>query len=169
MLKLLEKIVNKRPIYILTRSPNQYPNYKTSTEIKPIRKYKGGIVIIDDMLSAPNSSQIAEFFTRGKLEGLKVFYISQSCFGIPKQSIRINSDRLILFKQTIRKVQRVYFDIGGFDMKCDEFKISCHKASSEKLSYLCIDMTKNKNEGKYRFFNGSKNTNKGCIPETESF
>ena len=36
MLKVLEKIGNKRPIHIITRSPNQYPNYKTSTEIKPI-------------------------------------------------------------------------------------------------------------------------------------
>ena len=33
MLKVLEKIGNKRPIHIITRSPNQYPNYKTSTEI----------------------------------------------------------------------------------------------------------------------------------------
>ena len=30
MLKVLEKIGNKRPIHIITRSPNQYPNYKTS-------------------------------------------------------------------------------------------------------------------------------------------
>ena len=33
MLKVLEKIGNKRPIHIITRSPNQYPNYKTITEI----------------------------------------------------------------------------------------------------------------------------------------
>ena len=28
MLKILEKTGNRRPIHILTRSPNQYPNYK---------------------------------------------------------------------------------------------------------------------------------------------
>ena len=27
MLKVLEKIGSKRPIHIITRSPNQYPNY----------------------------------------------------------------------------------------------------------------------------------------------
>ena len=32
------KIGDKRPIHIITRSPNQYPNYKTSNEIKPINK-----------------------------------------------------------------------------------------------------------------------------------
>ena len=50
MLKKLEKIGNKRPIHIITRSPNQYPDYKTNTEIKPINKYKGSVVIFDDML-----------------------------------------------------------------------------------------------------------------------
>ena len=28
MLKILEKIGNRRPIHIITRSPNQYPNFK---------------------------------------------------------------------------------------------------------------------------------------------
>ena len=82
MLKVLEKISNKRPIHIITRSPNQYANYKTSNEIKPINKYKGSVVIFDDMLGARNSSQIDEFFTRGRHENLDVSYISQRYFGL---------------------------------------------------------------------------------------
>ena len=169
MLKVLEKIGNKRPVHIITRSPNQYPNYKTNTEIKPINKYKGSIVIFDDMLGARNSSQIDEFFTRGRHEDLDVYYISQSYFALPRQSIRNNSDILILFKQTLRDVQSMYYDIGAYDMKYDEFKEMCHKAWDEKYNYLCIDMTKNKNEGKYRIFNESKTTYIECIPETEPF
>ena len=169
MLKVLEKIGNKRPIHIITRSPNQYPNYKTSIEIKPINKYKGSIVIFDDMLGAKNSSQIDEFFTRGRHENLDVYYISQSYFGLPRQSIRNNSDRLILFKQTLRDVQIMYYDIGAYDMNYDEFKLMCHKAWDEKYNYLCIDLTKNKNEGKYRIFNESKTTYIDCIPESEPF
>ena len=169
MLKVLEKIGNKKPIHIITRSPNQYPNYKTSTDIKPINKYKGSIVIFDDMLGAKNSSQIDEFFTRGRHENLDVYYISQSYFGLPRQSIRNNSDRLILFKQTLRDVQSMYYDIGAYDMKYDEFKEMCHKAWDEKYNYLCIDMTKNKNEGKYRIFNESKTIYIDCNPESEPF
>ena len=52
----------------------------------------------------------------------------------------------------------MYYDIGAYDMKYDEFKEMCHKAWSERFNYLCIDMAKNKNGGKYRIFNGSKNT-----------
>ena len=52
MLKVLEKIGCQKPIHIITRSPNQNPNFKTSTDIKPINKYEGSIVIVDDMLGA---------------------------------------------------------------------------------------------------------------------
>ena len=169
MLKILEKIGEQRPIHIITRSPNQYPNHKTSTDIKPINKYKGSVVIFDDMLWAKNSSQIDEFFTRGRHEDLDVYYISQSYFALPRQSIRNNSDRLILFKQTLRDVQSMYYDIGAYDMKYDEFKEMCHKAWDERFNYLCIDMTKNKNDGKYRIFNESKTTYIDCIPETNPF
>ena len=58
-----------------------------------------------DTLGARNSSQIDEFFTRGKHEDIDVYYISQSYFGLPRQSLRNNSDKLILFEQTVRDVQ----------------------------------------------------------------
>ena len=169
MLKVLEKIGNKGPIHIITRSPNQYPNYRTSSDIKPINKYKGSIVIFDDMLGGRNSSQIDEFFTRGRHEDLGVYYISQSYFALPRQSIRNNSDILILFKQTLRDVQSMYYDMGAYDMKYDEFKEMCHKAWDEKYNYLCIDMTKNINERNNRIFNESKPTYIDCICETEPF
>ena len=169
MIKILEKIGKQKPIHIITRSPNQYPNYKTSNEIKPINKYKGSVVIFDDMLGDKNSSQIDEFFTRGRHEDIDVYYISQSYFGLPRQSIRNNSDRLILFKQTLRDVQSMYYDIGAYDMKYDEFKEMCHETWNEEYNYLCIDMTKNKNEGKYCIFNESKTTYIECICETNPF
>ena len=105
---MLEKKGNRRAIYIITRSPNQYPNYKSSSENEPIHKYKGSVVIFDDMLGARNSSQIDENFMRERHEGLVVYYISQSYFSLPRQSIRNNSDRLILFKQTLGDVRSIY-------------------------------------------------------------
>ena len=169
MLKILEKIGNQRPIHIITRSPNQYPNYRTSNEIKPTNKYKGSVVIFDIMLGARNSSQKDDIFTRGRLEDLDVYYFSQSYFGLPRQSIRNKSDRLILFKQTLRDVQGMYYDIRAFDMIYDEIKEMCRVAWSENFNYLCIDMTKKKIEGKYRIFNESKTKHIDCFPETEPF
>ena len=97
-----------------------------------------------------------------------MFIILVSYFALPRQSIRNNSDILILFKQTLRDVQSMYYDIGAYDMKYDEFKEMGHKAWDEKFNYLCIDITKNKN-GKYRIFNESKPTYIDCICETEAF
>ena len=74
-----------------------------------------------------------------------------------------------MFKQTLRDVQSMYFDIGAYDMNYDEFKQMCHKAWVERFNYLCIDMTKNKNEDKYRIYNESKHTYIECICETEAF
>ena len=92
MVKKLEKIGNERPIHIITRSPNEYPNYKTINEVKSIDKHKGSVAIFDDMLGAQNSSQISDFYTRGRHEDLEVYYISQSYFSLPRQTIRTNSD-----------------------------------------------------------------------------
>ena len=169
MLKKLEKRGDKRPIPIITRSPNQYPNYKTSNEIKPIRKYKGSVVVFHDMLGARNSSQINEFFTRGRHEDLNVSYISRTYFGLPRRNIRNNSDRLALFKQKLRDVKSMFKDVGGYDMKYNEFNEMCRKAWSEKFNYLCLDMSKIKNEGVYRIFNESRTTYIESFPESEPF
>ena len=54
-------------------------------------------------------------------------------------------------------------------MKFDQFKEMCRIAWSEKINYLCIDLSKNKNEGKNRLFNESKNTYIEYTPESEAF
>ena len=69
------------------------------------------VVVFYDMLWARNTSQIFEFYTRGRHENLDVYHISQSYFGLPRQSIRNDSDRIILFTQTLKDVESMYKDI----------------------------------------------------------
>ena len=103
------------------------------------------------MLGARNSSQIDDFFRRGRHEHVHVYYTSQSYFGLPRQSIRNNSDRIILFKQTFGDAESMYKDIGGYDMKYDEFKEICRKAWNEKFNYLSIDIARSKKRRKSHF------------------
>ena len=63
----------------------------------------------------------------------------------------------------------MFYDSGAFDMVYDEFKEMCRVAWSEKFNYLFTDMTKTKNEVKYRIFKESKNTYIECLCETEPF
>ena len=86
---MLKKIGNKRPIDIITRSPNQNSNNKTSSEIKPRDKYKGSVVIFDDMLGARNCSQIDEFVIKGRHENLDVYYISPGYFAYQDKALEI--------------------------------------------------------------------------------
>ena len=48
-------------------------------------------------------------------------------------------------------------------------KKKVRRAWGEKISYLCFDMTKNKEEGKYRIFSETKNLYIACIPESGGF
>ena len=84
------------------------------------------------MIGARNSCQIDESYTRRRHQNLDVCYISESYFGFPRQSIRNNSDSLILFKQTLRDVQSMYKDVGGYGMRYDEIEEICRELWSEK-------------------------------------
>ena len=121
------------------------------------------------MLGAQNSSQSDDFFTRGRHENFDVHYLNQSYFGLPRQNIRIESNKKLVFKQTLRDVESRYKVIGGYDMKYYETKKMCRKSWSGKFNYLCIDLTKNKKEPKYRISIESKDAYFGSIRETESF
>ena len=54
-------------------------------------------------------------------------------------------------------------------MLYSELRAISRKTWNEKSSYLCIDMTRNKSEGKYRIINDSKNIFIECILENEAF
>ena len=36
----------------------------------------------------------------------------------------------------------MYYDIGAYDKKYDEFREMCNKAWSGRFNYICVDMTK---------------------------
>ena len=61
----------------------------------------------------------------------------------------------------------MYFDIGADDILYSEFTEMCHKAWSQY--YFCIDMTTNKDDGKYPTFNESKTTYIESVPKIEPF
>ena len=109
------------------------------------------------------------FFTRRRREFLNVYYISQSYFDIPRRSIGNNSDRLILFKQTLRDVESMYKFIGGYDMKYYENTEMCRKAWENDYDYLQTDRFARIGEGRYTISNCNKTTYLEGTPETKPF
>ena len=133
MLKVLSRIPN-RDIYIITKSPPElYSNSEIeikeiSEEMKPLNEYENGIMVFDDILGSSNSRFIDQFFIRGRHNNLDIYYLSQSYFDLPKRTIRNNSNKIILFNQTLKDFEHIYRDVSGFDMNYDEFKELCRKS-----------------------------------------
>ena len=113
MLKILSRIPN-RDIYIITKSPpEQYTNSKITIkeindEIKPLNEYENGIIVFDDILGSSHSRFIDQFFIRGRHNNLDIYYFSQSYFDLPKRTIRNNSNKIILFNQTLKDIEHIY-------------------------------------------------------------
>ena len=74
------------PIFIITKSLNQYPNIKaqTSDEIQQLEIYEDSTVVFHDMLLSKQESNIGLFFTRGRHDNIDIYYVSQSYFHLPK-------------------------------------------------------------------------------------
>ena len=82
-------IQKQQPIFIFTKSLNQYPNTKaeTSDEIHPLEHYENSTVVFDNMLLSKQESNIDLFFTRGRHSNIDIYYISQSYFHLPKNTL----------------------------------------------------------------------------------
>ena len=161
----------QEPIFIITKSINQYPTIKaqTSDEIQPLENYENSTVVFDDMLLSKQTSDIDLFFTRGRHHSIDIYYISQSYFHLPKNTIRNNSNIIILFKQTLRDIILLFHDIAGLDMNLEEWKSLCRKAWEKDYDYLQIDRFAKIGEGRYTIRNCNKTTYIECICETKPF
>ena len=174
MLKILSRIPN-RDFYIITKSPpEQYSNSKIkikeiSDQNKPLNEYENGITVFNDILGSSNSRFIDQFFIRGRHDNLDIYYLSQSYFDLPKRTIRNNSNKIILFNQTLKDIEHIHRDVAGYVMNYDEFKELCRKAWEEDYNYLCIDRSKKRDQGKYFICNESKKTYIEATPQTKPF
>ena len=108
------------------------------------------------ILSSSNGKYIDQFFIRGWHNELDIYYLSHSYFDLPKRTIRNNSNKTILFNQTLKDIENINRDIPGYDMSYDEFKQLCRKSWEEDYNYLCIDRSKKRDQGKYCICNESK-------------
>ena len=161
----------QEPNFIITKSLNQYPKIKaqTSDEIQPLDEYENSVVVFDAMLLSKQESNIDLFFTRGCHNNIDIYYISQSYFHLPKNTIRKNSNIIILFEQTLRDIILLFHDIAGLDKNLEEWKQLCRKAWENDYDYLQIDRFAKIGNGRYTIRNCNKNKNIECNPETKPF
>ena len=124
------QIQKQEPIFIITKSLNQYLKIKAQTtdEIQASENYENSTVVFDDMLLSKQESNFCLFFTRGRHNDIDIYYEYRNYFHLPKKTIRNNSNIIILFKQTLRDIILLFHDIAGLDMNLEDWKQLCRKA-----------------------------------------
>ena len=87
------------------------------------------------MLLSEQASNIDLFFNRSRHQNIDFYYVSQSFFHPPKNSIRNNCKTIILYEQTLTDIELLFHDIAGLDTNLEEWKQLCHTAWENDLDY----------------------------------
>ena len=108
--------------------------------MKPLNAYENAIINFDNTLGSSNSRYIDQFFMRRRQKILDIYYLPQSYFDLPERTIRNNSNKIILFNQTLKHTKNIYRDVGGYDMSYDQTKKLCRKIWEEEFVFVLIDL-----------------------------
>ena len=117
-------------------------------ELNPSEK---NLLVLDDCFLGKQNKAEA-YYTRGRHNNCDTLYISQNYFRLPRQTIRENSNFIILFPQDARNLNHIYLDHcnSDGDISKDEFKEFCKKVWKTKHNFVTIDLTSCVRNGKYR-------------------
>ena len=130
--------------------------YENPTDImdpKEFNKNDKNLIIFDDIMTDKNQSTPGAFFTRSRHNNIDCIYISQNYYHLPRQTIRANSNFLILFNLDPIDTDHLYRDSGAsVDFKdINKFRELCQQTWSKPYGYLVIDKSKKDLKHKYRF------------------
>ena len=120
------------------------------------------LMIFDDcMLEKQNKTQ--SYYTRGRHSNCDCFYISQNYFKLDRQTVRENSNFIILFPQSDKNLDHIHRD-HCTQISNEQFKKFCNLVWQDKYNFVTIDLTRPFDNGKYR-----KNFDQFFDPKTMSF
>ncbi len=163
---IIEEIMNEEDF---ESSNIECESYDNIDELKDPQENESDIhtvIILDDL----NKQQLQDprvqmLFKRGRHNNLSVFIISHGFYELPKDTIRENSSIIHHFiTNNFANVECIHRQLASTDMTIKEFKKFCHEVWNDDYSFITIDLTKKKNDGKYR-----KNLNTFYLPSTNPF
>lgn len=125
-----------------------YENCELIPDPKTLDPKLKNLLILDDCYLG-KQGKAQTYYTRGRHSNCDCFYISQNYFALPRNSIRENSNLIILFPQNSKSISHIYRD-HCTDIPFDEFKNFCDIVWSEKYNFVTIDLTSSRLNGKYR-------------------
>ena len=131
-----------------------YDNCQLIPDPSSLNEKDKNLIIFDDcILERQNKCQ--SYYTRGRHANCDCFYISQNYFKLDRQTIRENSNLIILFPQNPKDLQHIHADHCG-ELSFKDFKDFCNLVWSKPYNFVTLDLSNL--ERKYRenfdrFFN----------------
>ena len=127
-----------------------YDNGKDVPDPSELDSKNKNLMIFDDLL-LEKQNKCEDYYVRGRHSNVNCFYLAQNYFKLPRQTIRENSNFLILFRQDYKNINHIYNDHVSTDMDIDEFRNLCKQCWSKPYGFVCIDLTSSPMNGKYRY------------------
>ena len=111
---------------------------------------KHSLIIFDDFLREKQSFAI-DIFLRCRHSNSDCLYLTQSLTRVNRQMIRNNINILFVFNNDELTLNHIYKEFCIFDFDSfSEFQKVCKTVFQKRYDFLMIDLTKEKNSGKYR-------------------
>ena len=125
-----------------------YNDCKLIPDPSKLNEADKNLMIFDDcLLEKQNKAQ--SYYTRGRHSNCDCFYISQNYFKLDRQTVRENSNFIILFPQSEKNLDHIHRD-HCTHISNQEFKAFCNFVWRKKYNFVTIDLTRPFNNGKYR-------------------
>ena len=107
------------------------------------------LLLLDDYFLSKQNKAVA-YYTRGRHNNCDTIYIAQNYFRLPRQTIRENSNCIILFSLHAKNLTHIHANHCANDISHLKFKRFCHGVWSKEHNFETIDLTSTPTNGKYR-------------------
>ena len=139
-----------------------YNDCKLIPDPSSLNEKDKNLMIFDDcLLEKQNKAQ--SYYTRRRHSNCDCFYISQNYFKLDRQTVRENSNFIILFPQCDKNLDHIHRD-HCTQISNAQFKNFCNRVWEKKYNFVTIDLTRPFDNGKYR-----ENFDRFFDPKTMSF
>lgn len=117
---------------------------------QPNEALPDSIIIFDD-IAVDKQDRVRSYFCMGRHSGIDSFYLCQSYTRVPKHLIRDNANLLIIFKQDLLNMRRLFEDHVNSDMSFKEFTRICQRCwDDSSYGFLVLDKDSPLKNGRYR-------------------
>ena len=101
--------------------------------------------MVFDYLLLEKQNTCESYYVRGRHSNVDCFYLAQSYFKLPRQTIRENANFVCLFSQDLKNLNHIFDDHVTSDMTKEEFRQLCKTAWEKQHGFVIIDISSKKN------------------------